>query len=178
MLNKFLIPTALVATVVIAGIFAFMPVEKASTVHGNLATSTQLGQIDRGIFFTVNQTYISAAQTASGVILLPAQTGVTYTGQYVITAINDNATATGHTKTRAPNLECGLVDGNGQQISGTTAAGNATLPGTPTVSGTLSTANLGSGEAVRVQIDTNPYTAQDSFGGVCQVTIFLQSGSG
>jgi len=33
MMNKLLIPTILVATVMVAGIFAFMPVEQASTVH-------------------------------------------------------------------------------------------------------------------------------------------------
>ena len=33
-MNKILIPTILAATVLIAGIFAFMPVEKASTIHG------------------------------------------------------------------------------------------------------------------------------------------------
>ena len=32
-MNKLTIPSILAATVLIAGIFAFMPVEKASTVH-------------------------------------------------------------------------------------------------------------------------------------------------
>ena len=32
-MNKLAIPSILAATVLIAGIFAFMPVEKASTVH-------------------------------------------------------------------------------------------------------------------------------------------------
>jgi len=35
-MNKFLIPAILVATVMVAGIFAFMPIEKASTVHGTI----------------------------------------------------------------------------------------------------------------------------------------------
>ena len=39
--NKFTIPAILVVTVFVAGIFAFMPVEKASTVHTTLGTTTQ-----------------------------------------------------------------------------------------------------------------------------------------
>ena len=42
-MNKLTIPTILVATVMVAGIFAFMPVEQASTVHttiGVLNTAT------------------------------------------------------------------------------------------------------------------------------------------
>ena len=40
-MNKFTIPAILVVTVLVAGIFAFMPVEKASTVHTTLGSSTQ-----------------------------------------------------------------------------------------------------------------------------------------
>ena len=35
-MNKFVIPSILTAIVLIAGIFAFMPVEKASTVHDEI----------------------------------------------------------------------------------------------------------------------------------------------
>ena len=38
-MNKLTIPTILAATVMVAGIFAFMPVEQASTVHTTLATA-------------------------------------------------------------------------------------------------------------------------------------------
>ena len=38
-MNKFAIPTILVATVMVAGIFAFMPVEQASTVHTSGTTT-------------------------------------------------------------------------------------------------------------------------------------------
>jgi len=40
-MNKFTIPAILVVTVFVAGIFAFMPVEEASTVHTTLGSSTQ-----------------------------------------------------------------------------------------------------------------------------------------
>jgi len=38
-MNKFLIPSILTATVLIAGIFAFMPIDKASTVHTTIIAS-------------------------------------------------------------------------------------------------------------------------------------------
>jgi len=39
-MNKLTIPTILVATVMVAGIFAFMPVEQASTVHTTIQLQT------------------------------------------------------------------------------------------------------------------------------------------
>ena len=61
-MNKLTIPSILAATVLIAGIFAFMPVEKASTVHTGLeAKMTAVenavkGEIQKNRFFleTVN----------------------------------------------------------------------------------------------------------------------------
>ena len=45
-MNKLTIPSILAATVLIAGIFAFMPVEKASTVHTGIGTN-QIEQIQK-----------------------------------------------------------------------------------------------------------------------------------
>jgi len=46
-MNKLTIPSILVATVMVAGIFAFMPVEQASTVHDTIqATSVQIQTVD------------------------------------------------------------------------------------------------------------------------------------
>ena len=61
-MNKLTIPSILAATVLIAGIFAFMPVEKASTVHTGLeekmeaVENTIKGEINKNKFFleTVN----------------------------------------------------------------------------------------------------------------------------
>jgi len=39
-MNKLTIPTILVATVMVAGIFAFMPVQQASTVHDTIQANT------------------------------------------------------------------------------------------------------------------------------------------
>ena len=169
MLNKILIPAALIATVIVAGIFAFMPVEKASTVHGTLATTSQLNGLDRGVYFRINQTYTTAAQTASGFIIIPAQSGVTYTGTYLLAAIPNNKTASGMDGAHSA-FECGLVDGNGQAVSGTNATGASPAAGT--------LANLGANEAIRVQVNTAVFATTTAFGGVCEGTIFLQSGNG
>jgi len=46
-MNKLTIPTILAATVMVAGIFAFMPVEQASTVHTTIqATTAQIQSVD------------------------------------------------------------------------------------------------------------------------------------
>jgi len=41
LLNKLVIPAILVATVMVAGMFAFVPVQQASTVHDNVITTLQ-----------------------------------------------------------------------------------------------------------------------------------------
>ena len=43
-MNKIVIPTILAATVLVAGIFAMMPVQKATTVHTGLTTA--IGDLD------------------------------------------------------------------------------------------------------------------------------------
>jgi len=44
-LNKFAIPTILVATVMVAGIFAFAPVNQVSTVHTTILSSIEINDI-------------------------------------------------------------------------------------------------------------------------------------
>ena len=41
-MNKILIPSILAVTIIVAGIFAFIPIDEASTVHSTLASSTSL----------------------------------------------------------------------------------------------------------------------------------------
>jgi len=43
-MNKLMIPAILVATVMVAGIFAFMPVQQASTVHDTIITTYNSGR--------------------------------------------------------------------------------------------------------------------------------------
>ena len=47
MMTKIIIPSLMVATILVAGIFAFMPIEQASTVH-NTITSALVGKVVEG----------------------------------------------------------------------------------------------------------------------------------
>ena len=70
-MNKLVIPSILAATVLIAGIFAFMPVERASTVHTGLEAKMEAvenaikGEINKNRFFleTVNLSDLDAGTT-------------------------------------------------------------------------------------------------------------------
>jgi len=83
-LNKFTIPVILVATVLVAGIFAFMPVEKASTVHTTLQSSTA-ATTAHGLLQTLTA---STAQTAA-----IQNTQLNNTKNTFQTALDGNATA-------------------------------------------------------------------------------------
>ena len=185
MLNKFLIPAALVAIVVIAGIFAFMPVEKASTVHGTLATATgqtttdtnvdaELDALDRVVTAEINSTAVVLTKGLTYVII-PAKAGKTLTGSAVLTSTGNNALAGGA-------HECGLVT---TAVGGVVATGSLTgnTGGTHpflnatrgnSTAGVLSTAILGASEGIGVQVEGTGQT----LGGTCRVTIFLDSNSG
>jgi len=173
-MNKIVIPITLVSIILIAGVFAFSPVEKASTVHGTLATSAQVDGQDMTVPFVINFTYATAAQTL-GLTIVPAQTGVTYSGNYFLSAVPDHVTASGNIGPTS-GFECGLMDTsgsantNGQVVSGT----NATT-GTPS-SGVLT--NLGSGDGIVLAINTADLVDTTNFGGVCQGVIFLDENSG
>jgi len=181
MLNKFLIPAALVATVIIAGIFAFMPVEKASTVHGTLSTATGLtdardnininvdnemdGQ-DRAIFVSLNM-----SRTADKGIhtIIPAKSGKTISGNYILSVIPNNHTSSytsgaGH-GFGASTFSCGLVDGQGNVLSVPNASKGISA------SGTLAPA-AGRGVAVQYAGSTS------NVGGVCNVMIYIDSITG
>ena len=183
MLNKFLIPAALLATVVIAGIFAFMPVEKASTVHGTLATSAsqtttdtnvdaELDALDRTIFLSMN---MSRDGNKGIYTIIPASAGKTISGSYILSVTANNHTsysvnvgtvAGAHSVGfGATSFSCGLVDGQGNVLSATNASKGISANGTlaPTA-----------GRAVAVQYDR----LNSNVGGVCNVSLFLDSNAG
>jgi len=91
-MNKLTIPTILVATVMVAGIFAFMPVEQASTVHTTIgllqavtATATDMVVDDVAAFDCTDEVIIYSIQVDStdvsdtDVIALQIDDGVTTT---------------------------------------------------------------------------------------------------
>ena len=173
MLNKILIPAALIATVIIAGTFAFMPVEKASTVHGTLATSSsqtttdnnvdnELDALDRAIHFSMN---MSRSAYNGATTIIPGESGKAITGYYILTANPNNSTQKGLTNPTATTFECGLVDNAGNDLSATNATKGVPANGTLTVV---------AGRSIAIQ-----YTFSDSnVGGICAGTIFIDKNAG
>ena len=84
-MNKLAIPAILVATVMVAGIFAFMPVQQASTVHtsGTITTASD-ADID---------TILAAVDTEVAAILVDTSTTIpaSTSGIIVTTVIGDGA---------------------------------------------------------------------------------------
>ena len=59
-MNKFAIPVILAATVMVAGMFAFIPVEQASTVHTTVQGSQEgvIIRSDNGVNISDNDTVV------------------------------------------------------------------------------------------------------------------------
>jgi len=183
-LNKFIIPAALVAIITVTGVFAFMSVEKASTVHGTLETNintntdAELDALDRGITFEINSTGVALTKGFT-YVLIPAKAGKTLAGHALLTSIGNQQVAASQA---VGAHECGLVTtavgsplSTGSltgSTSGTHPFGNATR-GNSTF-GVLSSSILGAAEGIGVQVEGTGQT----IGGVCRVTIFLDSNSG
>ena len=88
-MNKIVIPVILAVTISIAGIFAFMPIDKASTVHTTLASSTDVTTITNAQFNNVDSTFdtdLSSNATAS-----------CSTGSFLVFFIYSNQTSNPHT---------------------------------------------------------------------------------
>jgi len=193
MLNKILIPAALLVTVIIAGIFAFMPVEKASTVHGNLATSASVTTLtsnveseadgqNRAITFYVNLTHGTTRPGGNNVSIVLSEPGKTFTGYAILSAIpNSNGTYSGHASggntgnnygNNAPRMNCGLQttgeDGTANKLGINATAGTSNFTRFSAANGL--TAN--EGIAVVLVNNTN---ANSRSGGVCAGTIVLTS---
>ena len=150
-MNKLVIPAILVSITLVAGIFAFMPVEKVSTVHTTIASN--IDDQNRAMTFAVN---MSASD--GQIELIPSEAGVTFTGSYVISTL---PASTGV-------LECGLTDGTTGIVS--VPNGTETAPG----AAAFAAAVLSDNEGISVQVVKEAGKPT----GVCQVTIVLDSAGG
>jgi len=95
-MNQFTIPTILVAIIIIAGVFAFVPVEKASTVHGNIQSLVDGGSlIEAG---TITTDMFSNNLSTNSIT-------ITSTGDFVVFCqiVNAPASATSFTITDSGN---------------------------------------------------------------------------
>ena len=165
MSNKFILPIILASIMVVAGVVAFMPVEKAATVHSTLSAGTD-GQ-NRAMYFSFNQSYATAG-TSLGTTIIPAETGQLLSGSFILSATPTNSTAAGG-GVRA--LSCGLTDTSGSAGNFGEDAGTNATTGNPQ-SGTLG--NLNTGEGLNMQIETS----SSDGGGICEATIIIDSFGG
>lgn len=165
MLNKFIIPAALLATVVIAGIFALMPVEKASTVHGSL-TSTTTGQ-ERLIHVSFNTTLAEAQRAdADNVPVIAAESGSTIVVRnFILQATPSEPGPSGG----VTNWECGLTDGTNSLLT-TNASRLSPINGT-------SISGLASGEGLYIQVDPRT-NAPAAVSGACSLYVVVDSVDG
>ena len=195
-----MIPAILVAVVMIAGVFAFMPVEKASTVHGTLATSsgqtTQNTNIaaeadgqDRAISFSFNLTHSIQGDGPINATIIRGTAGETLTGYATLTAIPNNVTLGigedgGNFDTVTYQLmNCGLTTtGQGALAGSLDDADLEIFPlglnatGGMTNFTTFSTANgLVEGEGIMVQLNNGSATGDGGpyIPGICAGTIIL-----
>jgi len=164
MLNKFLIPAALIATIVIAGIFAFMPIEKASTVHGSIDTNVdaEADNLDRAVTFSKNYSLFEAKSNAGVVLVLVDDDATDTTGRIIVGAKKNTDTL------NTGVLECGARDAGGTVI-GTNATSSSTGTATTSADFTISDAD---------DILIGPDGAQTTIGGVCTFTIYFDTNAG
>ena len=159
-----LIPAVLSAIVVIAGIFAFMPIEKVTTVHGTLPTSTTLTTETQGIdqfaVYRINFTN----NYKQLVTLIPASSG-TITGHATISAIANKMNSSGQ-----PGIErqfqCGLSTTNNEQLGINATQGNSTSLALSAV--------LSANEGIVVEA----VNSTNRVPGVCIITLILDSSTG
>jgi len=84
-MTKFVIPSILAVTILIGGVFAFMPVEQASTVHTTIQASTTDVIVDSGNTKTIADGVATSTQTIT----------LTFTGDAVVTSIKVSIPAEG-----------------------------------------------------------------------------------
>jgi len=87
--NKLLIPSILAVTIIVAGIFAFVPIDEASTVHTTLASSADVTTITNAQFNNVNSTFDSDLSTNA--------TATCSTGSFLVFYSYSNRTSNSHT---------------------------------------------------------------------------------
>lgn len=80
-MNKIVVPSILIMTVLVAGIFAFMPIEKATTVHTSLATD--IDDQNRVMTWTIES-------GAANYVIIP--TGNSITGTAILSNIDGPGT--------------------------------------------------------------------------------------
>ena len=161
MLNNFIIPAVLASIVVIAGIFAFMPIEKVTTVHSTIVQTSDITSNVRGIDRYVHWEINFTNNAKQRVTLIPASSG-TITGFAVLTA-EPNHQFYG---TAEKVFRCGLSTTNNERLGINATQGNSTSLALSAV--------LSANEGIVVEAVNSTNTVP----GICSVTLIIDSSTG
>ena len=94
-MNKIAIPAILVATVMVAGMFAFMPVDQASTVH---LSGTATLAASQGTIVAIDTVDLAFVDLATGDVVIAltdtvnTPDGVSYTASFILSLEDDTDT--------------------------------------------------------------------------------------
>ena len=133
-MNKLTIPSILAATVLIAGIFAFMPVEKASTVHSSLGI--KIDGVDTKVTGLIGDvdTKVMALQNNASVMRILGLTDDTQEGddEYTLDCTTDyTIIGIATNMTGVTEMETDLITINGENVpvdfSGSTTGDNRVI---------------------------------------------------
>ena len=165
-LKKSIIPITLAAIIAIAGIFSALPIEKATTVHSTLpsttSVTTQGNSQDEFVTFRVNFTNMPKQK----VTLIPADSG-TITGFATLTALSNSYNNTiANVQASEKQFQCGLSTTNSERLGINATQGNST---SLALSAVLS-ANEG--------IVLEAVNSTNRIPGTCVVTLIIDSSNG
>ena len=165
-MNKFLIPVVLASIVVIAGIFAYLPIDKATTVHLTLPSNSSFGNTfdtqDRFVFWQVNFTNMPKQK----ITLIPAQSG-TITGFATLTALSNSYNNTiANVMAGEKQFQCGLSTTNNEKLGINATQGNSTSIALSAV--------LSANEGIIVEA----VNSTNRIPGSCIVTLIIDSSDG
>lgn len=167
-MNKLIVPSILAVTMLVAGMFAFMPVEKASTVHTTItsqlctalfgvaacpavetpvesnvaaggATSANIDAQDRAMSW-----HLESTLAVADVILIPAVAGKDMSGRAVVSVITAGAAGTDCLLESTDGVTP-IVDPTDAAVTTAQAAFNTAGAGTPV--------GFTSGEGIQVDVD-------------------------
>jgi len=108
-MNKLAIPAILVATVMVAGIFAFMPVQQASTVHTTIIQNAKNLQSHVNLDGFIGES--TADEQTKVVVLDTTDIGNVVEGHFVAVLPSADATCAAATDTDGINLLVGVAGG-------------------------------------------------------------------
>ena len=93
-MKRYVIPSVLIVTVLLAGVFAFQPIERASTVHTTITsnTATEIDAKDQFLAFTIND-IVGASDGLDINLSEDLESGISIVGGFLFIDETDTGTA-------------------------------------------------------------------------------------